>query len=157
MWNNLSNRWQEYFIKQLHLTASMSKDENTQVGALIIDTYDKVAVSSGWNDLPRGVKHTKERNSRPLKYQFTSHAEMSCLTNALRIGVNVKMKTMLVTLGCCPICMQSIINSGVYELVTPNLDFEHVSCGEHYQYSLDMAKESGIIWSFDDRLKLGGV
>ena len=47
-------------------------------------------------------------------------------------------------------------NSGVYELVTPNLDFEHISCGEHYQYSLDMAKESGIIWNFDDRLKLGG-
>ena len=58
--------------------------------------------------------------------------------------------------GCCPICMQSIINSGVYELVTPNLDFEHISCGEHYQYSLDMAKESGIIWNFDDRLQLGG-
>ena len=74
MWNNLSERWQEYFIKQLHLTASMSKDENTQVGALIIDTYDKVVVSSGWNDLPRGVKHTKERNSRPLKYQFTHTA-----------------------------------------------------------------------------------
>ncbi len=45
MWNHLSERWQEYFIKQLHLTASMSKDENTQVGALIIDTYDKVVIS----------------------------------------------------------------------------------------------------------------
>ncbi len=51
MWNNLSERCQEYFIKQLHLTASMSKDENTQVGALIIDTYDKVVISDYFVDV----------------------------------------------------------------------------------------------------------
>ena len=51
MWNNLSARWRGYFIKQLHLTASMSKDENTQVGALIIDTYDKVVISDYFGDV----------------------------------------------------------------------------------------------------------
>ena len=154
MWNNLSGRWQEYFIKQLHLTASMSKDEDTQVGALIINTVDRVVVSSGWNDLPRGVKHTKERNSRPVKYKYTSHAEMSCLTNALRLNVDVGMCTMLVTLGCCPICMQSIINSGLSAVVTPNLDFNHISCGNDYEHSITMAKEGSVDWIFDDGLKL---
>ncbi len=55
--------------------------------------------------------------------------------------------------------IETLTNVAIGYLVslTPNLDFEHISCGEHYQYSLDMAKESGIIWNFDDRLKLGGV
>ena len=34
-----------------------------------------VVVSSSWNDLPRGVLHTTERNSRPLKHLYTLHAE----------------------------------------------------------------------------------
>ncbi len=52
-WNNLSDRWKDYFIQILHTTACMSKDENTKVGSLIIDTDRKVVVSSSWNDLPR--------------------------------------------------------------------------------------------------------
>ena len=78
-WNNLSDRWKDYFINILHTTARMSKDENTKVGSLIIDTERKVVVSSSWNDLPRGVKHNSERNSRPLKYLYTLHAEQGCL------------------------------------------------------------------------------
>lgn len=76
MWNNLSERWQEYFIRQLHLTASMSKDENTQVGALIIDTYDKVVVSSGWNDLPRGLSIQKSVTQDHLN--TNSHLMQKC-------------------------------------------------------------------------------
>lgn len=41
-WDDLSNRWQEYFIKELHLIASMSKDVDTKVGAIIIDTEEKL-------------------------------------------------------------------------------------------------------------------
>ena len=103
-WNNLSDRWKDYFINILHTTARMSKDENTKVGSLIIDTDRKVVVSSSWNDLPRGVLHTQERNSRPLKYLYTLHAEQGCLINALRLNVNVNGMTMLTTLGCCASC-----------------------------------------------------
>ena len=45
-WNNLSDRWKDYFINILHTTARMSKDENTKVGSLIVDTDRKVVVSS---------------------------------------------------------------------------------------------------------------
>ena len=112
-WNNLSDRWKDYFINILHTTANMSKDENTKVGSLIIDTEKKVVVSSGWNDLPVGIKHTPERNSRPMKYIYTIHSEQNCLINALKLGVNVNNLTMITTLGCCPTCCCSIVNSGV--------------------------------------------
>ena len=152
-WLDLSDRWKDYFIRDLHNAAAMSKDENTKVGALIIDTEAKISLSSGWNDLSRGVEHKPERNQRPLKYYFTSHAERSCLDNALRTGVAVKGMTMLVSLGCCPQCACSVVNSGVVEVVSPDLDFTHHSCGHLYQYSQEIISEGGVGWVFDNRLK----
>ena len=156
-WNNLSDRWKDYFINILHTTARMSKDENTKVGSLIIDTDRKVVVSSSWNDLPRGVEHTQERNSRPLKYLYTLHAEQGCLINALRLNVNVNGMTMLTTLGCCAQCSVSIVNSGISELVTPELDYNHTSCGEIYQHSEIILQEGGISWIFDNRLEFNNA
>ena len=152
-WKSLSDKWKQYFIDQLHRTASMSEDANTKVAAMIINTEDKVVVSVGYNCLPRGVKHSQERSSRNMKYSYTSHAEVSCLTNALRLNVAVKGLTMLVNLGCCPSCTCSIINSGIKEVVTPELDYEHTSCGEVYQHSVAMMQEAGVNWIFDNNLR----
>ena len=151
-WSDLSSRWKDYFINILYTTASMSKDENTKVGSLIIDTEKKVVVASGWNDLPVGVKHTSSRNSRPLKYIYTMHSEQNCLINALKLGVSVKNLTMLTTLGCCPTCCCSIVNSGIKEVVTPPLDYSHTSCGELYKHSETILEEGGVVWIFDDKV-----
>lgn len=132
----------------------MSKDENTKVGSLIIDIEKRVVVSSGWNDLPVGVKHTTERNSRPLKYIYTMHSEQNCLINALRLRVNVEGLTMITTLGCCPTCSCSIVQSGLKEVVTPPLDYDHISCGELYQHSEIIMSEGGVSWLFDKDLTL---
>lgn len=148
-WNNLTERWKDYFRKQLLLAQSMSKDENTKVGAIIIDTSSKVVVASGWNDLARGVEHTTERNQRPLKYLYTSHAEQSCLMNALRLGVRVNGLTMLCSMACCAQCSASIINSGVEEVITPPPDFNHISCGEQYPHSIAMMEEAGVQWFYN--------
>lgn len=156
-WNNLSERWKEYFRKQLWLAQSMSKDANTKVGALIIDTESNVVVASGWNCLPRNVLHTPERSERPLKYLYTSHAEQSCLTNALRLGVRVNGLTMLCTLASCAQCSASIINSGIGELVTPTPCLDHVSCGQQYQHSIAMLEESGVQLVYDNSLMANGV
>ena len=156
-WNDLDNRWKQYFIDILHTTASMSKDADTNVGSLIIDTKNKVVISSGWNDLPKGVKHTLERNSRPLKYDLTMHSEQNCLINALKLGVSVKNLTMLTTLGCCPTCCCSIVNSGIKEVVTPSLDYGHTSCGELYKHSEIILEEGGVVWIFDDKVGMYGT
>lgn len=148
-WNNLTERWKDYFRSQLYLAQSMSKDENTKVGAIIIDTNSKVVVASGWNDLPRGVEHIPERNQRPLKYLYTSHAEQSCLMNALRLNVKVNGMTMLCTMACCAQCSASIINSGISEVITSVPDFDHVSCGKEYLHSIAMMYESGVDWWFN--------
>ena len=153
-WNSLSDRWKDYFINHLHNTARMSKDKNTRVGSLIIDTSGKNIISSGWNDLPRNVRHTEERNSRPLKYLYTMHSEQNCLINALKLGLNVNGLTMITTLGCCPMCSCSIVQSGLKEVVTPYLDYNHASCGELYPHSKAIMFEGGVDWLCDENLAL---
>lgn len=154
-WNDLTPRWKDFFIQQLHITASMSKDVNTKVGSLIIDTKNKVVVSSGFNDLPRGVKHTLERNSRPLKYAYTVHSEQNSIYTALKLNRSVDGLTMIATLGCCTSCAAGIVQVGIKEFVCPTLDYNHYSCGENYKHSVAILSEGGVELIQDDSLVLG--
>ena len=152
-WNDLSERWQEYFIKELHLIASMSRDLDTKVGAIIIDTEEKVVISKGYNDLPRGVFHHVTRNSRPLKYKYTVHAEQNALYNALYSGVKVKGMTMLCTLFSCTTCCGGVIQSGVTEFVCPTPDWDYPSLKDDFPITKAMYEESGVRTVYDERLK----
>lgn len=151
-WNDLDLRWQEYFIKELHLIASMSRDVNTQVGAIIINTDDKVVVAKGYNDLPRGVFHHKVRNERPMKYKFTVHAEQNALYNALNSGVCVKGLTMLSTLFSCSTCAGGVIQTQIKEFVCPEPDYGHESLKDDFPVTSSMYGESGVSIVFDERL-----
>ena len=155
-WDDLSNRWQEYFIKELHLIASMSKDVDTKVGAIIIDTKEKVVVAKGYNDLPRGVFHKVERNSRPMKYKFTVHAEQNALYNALYSGTKVKGLSMLCTLFSCSTCCGGVIQSGIQEFICPTPDWEYPSLKDDFPVTKAMYSESGVRTLHDERLVYEG-
>ena len=66
-------RWVEYFRTLAHTVKLKSKDENTQIGAVIVGK-DKEIVSTGYNSFPRGLKdNLKERQERPEKYYWFEH------------------------------------------------------------------------------------
>ncbi len=61
-------RWVEYFQNLAHQVKLKSKDERTQIGAVIVGK-DKEIVSTGYNSFPRGIDDTiTERKERPKKY-----------------------------------------------------------------------------------------
>lgn len=140
----MSNKWVKHFYEEALHKASMSKDTNTKVGAVIFDEPNKVEVSSGWNDLARGVKHTVERNTAPLKYKLTSHAEISAITNAARMGRATNGKSLVVTMFPCSLCCAAIINAGIMRVFAPKPDFSHIKYGEDFKLSVDMFAEVGI-------------
>lgn len=146
----MKDRWIKHFFEQAQHKAEMSKDENTKVGAVIVSEEDMVEVSSGFNCLPRGVAHTKERNARPLKYHFTSHAEASAIANSARLGRATKGTTLITTMFPCNDCCCLIINAGIAKVVSPAPDFNHYKYGKLYQYSMDMLKEAGVIVSLEE-------
>ena len=89
--------WNEYFRGIVHQVKLKSKDERTQIGALIVGVDNEI-VSTGYNSFPRGIVDSRpERQERPEKYYWFEHAERNAIYNAARIGVSTKGCTMYLT------------------------------------------------------------
>jgi len=139
------SKWVQHFKESAEHIATRSKDANTKVGAVIFDELHGVEVSSGWNCLPRGVHHTVERNSAPLKYELTSHAEISALANSARMGRATYGKSIVVTMFPCSLCAAALINAGIKTVYAPAPDLSHIKYGEGMKLSLQMFEEAGIV------------
>jgi dCMP deaminase len=86
----MSERWDQGFLRQSLDWARMSKDPNTQVGAVIIGP-DYETRATGFNGFPRGIADTTERLAdRELKNRLMVHAERNAICNAARIGTALK-------------------------------------------------------------------
>ena len=104
----------EYFLNIAEQVKLKSKDESTQIGAVIVGNDNEV-LSTGYNSFPRGMDDSKiERQERPEKYFWFEHAERNAIYNAARIGVSLKNSTIYLTSGVpCMDCARGIVNSGV--------------------------------------------
>ena len=86
--------WIEYFRNIAHQVKLKSKDNNTQIGAVIVGKDNEI-LSTGYNSFPRGINDLiPSRQERPEKYYWFEHAERNAIYNAARIGVSTKGSTM---------------------------------------------------------------
>ena len=77
--------WDEYFMGIALLSAQRSKDNNTQVGACIVDSENKI-LSVGYNGMPTGCDDDEmpwERDGAFLntKYPYVCHSELNAILN----------------------------------------------------------------------------
>ncbi|KAI0982558.1 hypothetical protein GJ496_001372 [Pomphorhynchus laevis] len=118
-------RWQEYFMALAFLSAKRSKDPNTQVGACIVDSDNRV-VSIGYNGFPCGIHDDElpwgkqysisnyEDNESLLhtKYPYVCHAELNAVLNSNRI-FRSQAVTVYVTMFPCHECAKLFVQAGV--------------------------------------------
>ena len=106
--------WNEYFLGIAEQVKLKSKDESTQIGAVIVGK-DREILSTGYNSFPRGLDdNLPERQERPLKYFYFEHAERNAIYNAARVGIPLDGSTIYLTSGLpCSDCGRAIINSGI--------------------------------------------
>jgi dCMP deaminase len=106
--------WNEYFLNIAEQIKLKSKDESTQIGAVIVGKDNEI-LSTGYNSFPRGLDDSKkERQERPEKYFWIEHAERNAIYNAARIGVSLKNSTIYLTSGVpCMDCARAIVNVGI--------------------------------------------
>ena len=65
-----------------NLVAKKSKDQSTQIGAVIVGPDNEIR-STGYNSFPKGLNDDlQERQERPEKYYWIEHAERNALYNA---------------------------------------------------------------------------
>lgn len=107
--------------------AELSKDPNTQVGAVIV-APDHLQIASGFNGFPRGIKDDDRLYDRDTKLKLVVHAEMNAILSAARLGIKVDNCTLYLcaknTQGeiwggpPCTRCTVEILQSGITEIVS---------------------------------------
>jgi dCMP deaminase len=144
--------WDTYFIEMAILASTKSKDDSTKVGCVIV-SQDNAVLSTGYNGFPRGVKETElvyldanypelaserlisERwHKRPDKYNWVEHAERNAIYNAAREGIALKGSRAYLNWEPAPCegCTRALIQSGVVEIIGPNIPFGGKGNGVYY-------------------------
>lgn len=111
--------WDEYFMGVAILSGMRSKDPNTQVGACIVSSDNKI-LSMGYNGLPRGCSDDEfpwSREGDPLdnKYIYTAHSELNAILNYR--GGSLEGAKIYVSLFPCNECAKAIIQAGIKDVV----------------------------------------
>ena len=107
-------KWDLRFLKLAHHVAGWSKDQSTQVGAVIADKRNRI-ISLGFNGFPAQVTdHSTDRETKLLR---TIHAEDNAILCAQR---NLDHATIFVTHPPCARCAAKIIQSGISRVVSWN-------------------------------------
>ena len=111
--------WDEYFMGVALLASKRSKDPNTQVGACIVDSENRI-LSTGYNGFPSGCSDDEYPWERDgdygcTKYPFVVHAELNAILNAR--GKNLTGAKIYVALFPCNECAKAIIQSGIKDIV----------------------------------------
>lgn len=144
--------WDELFMSMVFLIASKSKDNNTHIGAVIVDD-DNIVRSLGYNGFPRDIDDTKpERQEKPLKYFWMTHAELNAILNS---RTNLSGCRMYTNGTPCAECAKAIIQAGIKEVIVyKKWDADNnPKWRESCSISVDMFVEKGINLRFYD----GGI
>ncbi|MBQ8028657.1 MAG: dCMP deaminase family protein [Clostridia bacterium] len=111
--------WDEYFMGVALLSSYRSKDPNTQVGACIVNQFNKI-MSVGYNGFPLGCSDDefpweREGEAYDTKYPYVCHAELNAILN--NAGANLEGCKIYVALFPCNECAKAIIQCGIKEVV----------------------------------------
>lgn len=137
--------WTEYFFELAKLSAKRSKDPVTQVGACIVDDFNRV-VSLGYNGFPVGCSDDDfpwdktSSDKSETKYYYVVHAELNAILNAPR---PVRGCTMYVTLYPCQECAKAIIQSGIKKVNVLEYKYDKMDTPE-YKATERMFNAAGV-------------
>ena len=140
--------WHDHFFELVNVISKRSKDENTQVGAVIVGPGKEI-VSTGYNSFPRGVEDDhKERQERPEKYFWFEHAERNAIYNAARTGVAWKGAVLYVPAMPCMDCARGIVQVGIKQVIINAEDQRKWAKKdkwiEHSKRTVRLFKEAGV-------------
>jgi len=128
--------------------AEWSKDRSRKFGAVIVDDRE-VLVSLGWNGFPRGIDdNVEERHHRPVKYQWTEHAERNAIYNAVAKGNSTLGCRMYLPWFACADCARAIIQSGIDDFIGVEPDWNDPKYGPDFKVTKQLFQEAGVMVHF---------
>lgn len=141
----MKKKWQKILLDLSEHVSKPSKDKSRKVGCVIVDE-DNCVLSTGYNGFPKKVNdNVKERNERPLKYDYTIHAEMNAICIAAKKGMSLSGSTLVCNLFPCANCAKHIVQVGIKKIVTYKPDLINESkYRESWKIALTMFNEAGV-------------
>lgn len=113
--------WDNTFMNLAEALAECrSKDPNTQVGCVIVNT-NRDPVAFGYNGFGVGAEETSDMWQRPFKYDHVIHAEANAIGRAARRGCSTEGCTAYITAFPCLPCAKLIIAAGIKRVVALKL------------------------------------
>ena len=123
--NNISRpTWDDYFIQIAEIVKTRSTCIRRQVGAVLVNDKRQI-VSTGYNGVPRGIKHCTKENCTKLYEESGEknelcpavHAELNAILQAATAGFSPEGTTLYTTTRPCSNCTMAIINVGIKRVV----------------------------------------
>ena len=122
MENNNILSWDSYFMNIAILASLRSKDQNTKVGAVIVDKNNRL-IGMGYNGLPSGIDEnqfpttndTKTNSYDCTKYPYVTHAELNAILNTAVFDLTGSR--LYCTLFPCCECAKAILQKKIIEVV----------------------------------------
>lgn len=144
--------WDQYFMGIALLSAKRSKDPNTQVGACITNSKNRI-VGIGYNGFPYGCSDDEfpwnnGEDFQNSKYPYVVHAEPNAILNA---NSSLENCTIYVTLFPCHECTKLIIQSGIKQIVYLSDKYKNTDSDLAAKKMLDAAK---VTYRQADEIKL---
>lgn len=122
-------QWDRFFYGMAELSASMSKDPDRRVGAVLVSP-DRRQVSPGYNGFPPEVPDLPSLLAdRDFKLANMHHAEDNCLRQAPFPAVGC---TVYVTRFPCLPCACMLRDAGIRRVVAPRPDLGHARWGKSW-------------------------
>lgn len=124
--------WDQRFIDLAAEAQSWTKGPDAGVGVCLVSP-DKRGLSLGFSGFPRGLADTDRRlTTQSVKDAYLVHAELNAILNA---GRSVAGWTLYSTKFPCSHCAAAIIQAGIVEVVSLEIDG-----GSRWASSQDTAK-----------------
>lgn len=138
--------WDEFFIKVAEAAAMRSKDPNTQVGACIKDSNNRI-LSVGYNGTPNAINDNDfiwGTSDNPVKdkHSYVIHAEQNAILNYRGALTDLRDSTIYVTLFPCHECAKNIAQVGIKEVVYKDDKYHDTTDAE---IAREMFKSCGIV------------
>ena len=142
------SKWDVRFLRLAHEVSKWSKDRSTRVGAVIVQA-DRTPGPYGYNGFPRHIDDgLKKRHKRPIKYDWTEHAERNAIYNAARIGMALGGCIMYATHLPCVNCARAIIQVGISKVVVDEGSHSDTGFakrwGREEKITIEMLKEADV-------------
>ena len=136
--------WDEYFMGIAVLSSKRSKDPSTQVGACIVNQFNKI-VGIGYNGFPIGCDDNElpwdktSENPNETKYPYVVHAEANAILNSTK---DLHGSRIYVALFPCNECTKLMIQSGIKEIIYLSDKYKDTDSVKASKKMLQLAKVS---------------